>query len=522
MQAKTTAVTVGEEGQSNDHQRKWIILATVALGTFMGTLDSSIVNIALPTIRHQLNAGDSVQWVVQVYLLTITSTLLIMGRLSDLLGRRRVYVGGFALFTVASLLCGFAWDLWSLVAFRLLQGLGSAMIFAIGPAIIADTFTPRERGQALGWVGTVVAAGSSAGPVIGGLLLGSFGWPSIFFVNVPVGIFAVWRAWKIIPEGGTHRSRRFDATGAVLFALGVICLLLALDFGSQRGWGSSLVIGLFVGAAVLLGSFFAWEGRVREPMLNLSLFRIWPYTAALAAVGLSFTASAANLFVLPFYLQTILGYPPEQAGFILLAGPLALLVVSPLGGRLADRFGARWVASGGSILVAIGYFLLAGLQASWVWQDVVWRLVLLSVGFGLFQSPNNASALNAAPVAERGIASSMIPFMRNFGLVLGIAVGAAVWYSQRAVYASSHALRPEDTAAQIVGLQIVYYMLTGLLLLSASISLSRGKLPMQEEPPLAVEGQPASFSHLLLAVRYPNVLHLGRFAQELLALGVAR
>ena len=187
---------------------KWIILGTVMFGTFMSTLDSSIVNIALPTIRRELNAGDNVEWIVLCYLLTTTSTLLIMGKLSDWVGRRQLYIIGFSVFVLGSLLCGLAWNLWSLVGFRVLQGLGASMIYAIGPAIISDAFSPKERGQALGLMGSIVAAGSSAGPVIGGLLLGKFGWSSIFFVNVPIGLIAIWRAWTIF----TRESKSYGPT----------------------------------------------------------------------------------------------------------------------------------------------------------------------------------------------------------------------------------------------------------------------------------------------------------------------
>ena len=202
-------------------------------GTFMSTLDSSIVNIALPTIRRELQAGDSVEWIVLCYLLTTTSTLLIMGKLSDWVGRRQMYIAGFCVFVLGSLLCGLAWNLWTLVAFRVVQGLGASMIYAIGPAIIGDAFSPKERGQALGLMGSIVAAGSSAGPVIGGLLLGKFGWSSIFFVNVPIGLLAIWRAWTILPESPKVTGQRFDLVGAGLFLVGVTTLLTGHRFWSR-------------------------------------------------------------------------------------------------------------------------------------------------------------------------------------------------------------------------------------------------------------------------------------------------
>ncbi|MRS64615.1 DHA2 family efflux MFS transporter permease subunit [Larkinella terrae] len=445
-------------------------------GTFMSTLDSSIVNIALPTIRRELGAGDSVEWIVLCYLLTTTSTLLIMGKLSDWVGRRQLYITGFCVFVLGSFLCGLAWNLWSLVAFRVLQGLGASMIYAIGPAIIGDTFAPQERGQAMGLMGSIVAAGSSAGPVIGGLLLGKFGWSSIFFVNVPIGLLAIWRAWTILPESPKITGQRFDLVGAGLFLLGVTTLLTGLDFGpeSQYGWNDPLVVGLLSIGAVLLLLFLFWEMRVREPMLRLSLFRIRPYTAAILAAFCGFVASGGNLFVIPFFLQQLLGLNPERAGLVLLAGPLTLSLIAPLGGYLSSRVSTRWLSSFGLLITASGYFALSFLNIDWDWQDVVWRTALVSLGFGLFQSPNSSSALNSAPLAQRGIASSMIAFMRNLGFVVGIALAAAVWYSTRNRWAMETGTTPESSAAQLSGMHNVYLILSGLVLTGALISFTRG------------------------------------------------
>lgn len=446
-------------------------------GTFMSTLDSSIVNIALPTIRRELGAGDSVEWIVLCYLLTTTSTLLIMGRLSDWIGRRQLYITGFSVFVVGSLLCGFAWNLWSLVSFRVVQGLGASMIFAIGPAIISDAFSPNERGKALGLMGSVVAAGASAGPVMGGLLLGKFGWSSIFFVNVPIGLLAIWRAWTILPQSPTVRGQRFDLVGAGLFLVGVTTFLTGLDFGPEprHGWNDPLVVGLLSIGAVLLLLFLLWEMRVGEPMLRLSLFRIRPFTAAILAAFCGFVASGGNLFVIPFFLQQLLGLNPEQAGLVLLAGPLTLSIVAPLGGYLSSRVSTRWLSSIGLLLAASGYFAFSFLDATWDWKEVIWRSSLVSLGFGLFQSPNSSSALNSAPLAQRGIASSLIAFMRNLGFVVGIAVAAAVWYSTRNRYALAYNVTYETPAAQLLGMHYAYLVMTGLVLMGAVISFTRGK-----------------------------------------------
>lgn len=454
-----------------------MVLFTVAFGTFMATLDSSIVNIALPTIRRELDAGDNVEWVVLSYLLVTTSTLLIMGRLSDMLGRKKVYMSGFAVFVLGSLLCGLSWDIWSLVIFRLVQGLGASMMFAVGPAIISDTFSPKERGKALGLTGTAVAAGSSTGPVAGGLLLQHFGWESIFFVNVPIGLFALWRAWVVLPNSGRSASRPFDIPGAFLFLTGVTSLLIGIDFGPDLdyGWDHPIVVCLITTGSLLLLAFLFWERRQAAPMLQLSLFRIRSFSSALLAAGMGFIANGANIYILPFFLQGLLLFSPQDAGFIMLAGPITLSVAAPIGGYLSDKISTRWIASFGLLLMASGHFLLSFLTEHWTWQDVVWRTGLVSLGFGFFQSPNSSSALNAAPAPERGVASSLIAFMRNLGLVFGISLGATIWYSVRNQYGMQHAVQPTAVAAQLSGMKMVYRVTSTLILLAAGVSLLRGK-----------------------------------------------
>lgn len=454
-----------------------MVLFTVAFGTFMATLDGSIVNIALPTIRKELNAGDNTEWVVLSYLLVTTSTLLIMGRLSDMFGRKGIYISGFCIFVLGSFLCGLAWDIWSLVAFRVVQGLGASMIFAIGPAIIGDAFQPHERGRALGWIGTIVAAGSSTGPVAGGLLLQHFGWPSIFYVNVPIGMIAIWRAVTVLPASPRTPRQPFDLIGAALFSIGVTTLLIGIDFGAdpEYGWGNRMVIVLIITGLLLLLLFLFWEKRYTAPMLKLSLFTIKPYTSAISASALGFVANGAHIYVIPFYLQLLLNFSPQEAGLIMLAGPLTLSVAAPVGGYLSDKISTRWIASTGLLITATGYFLFSFIAADWSWHNVIWRSALLSLGFGLFQSPNSSSALNAAPVMMRGIASSLIAFVRNLGLVLGIALGAAVWYTTRNNFAEQRLVAPLSAAAQITGMQMVYRVTSGLVLLAALISVTRGK-----------------------------------------------
>ncbi len=462
---------------------KWAILFTVAFGTFMATLDSSIVNIALPTIRRSLVAGDNVEWIVLSYLIVTTSTLLIMGRLSDMYGRKNIYITGFSVFVLGSLLCALSWDIWSLVSFRVVQGLGASMMFAIGPAIISDAFQPHERGKALGLMGTVVAAGSSTGPVAGGLLLEHFGWTSIFYVNIPIGLIAIWRALYILPGNFIKRKQQFDIKGAALFFMGVTSLLIGVDLGAEAvyPWDGPIVLSLVTTGIILLISFVFWEKRATAPMLRLSLFSIRPLTAALITAGLGFIANGANIFVIPFYLQMILNMDPQNAGLVMLAGPLTLALAAPLGGYLSDKINTRWIASFGLTITATGYFCLSMLQSDWTSSDVIWRLSLVSLGFGLFQSPNSSSALNATPATERGVASSLVAFTRNLGLVFGIALGAAVWYTFRNSYANENGLGHLDIPAQVVGMQMAYRVTSSLVLLAAFISVMRGKSVIEQQ-----------------------------------------
>lgn len=463
------------EHKGRSAPNKWMVLFTVAFGTFMATLDSSIVNIALPTIRRELNTGDTVEWIVLSYLLATTSTLLIMGKLSDMFGRKGIYMLGFTVFVTGSLMCGLAWNIWSLVLFRIVQGLGASMVFAIGPAIISDTFKPHERGRALGIIGTVVAAGSSTGPVIGGLLLGSLGWPSIFYVNVPIGLIAIWRAYVVLPRNAPTIRQSFDIAGAVLFFAAVTGLLIAVDLAPEPayGWDDPLIICLLVVGILLFTLFIYWEKRTSIPMLRLELFNIKPYTSAIATAGMSFIASGANIFILPFYLQQLLNFTPQQAGLIMLAGPLTLSVAAPVGGYLSDKISARWISSIGLLITATGYFMFSLLRPDWSWHDVIWRSSLVSLGFGLFQSPNSSSALNAAPLVVRGVASSLLAFMRNLGLVLGIALAASVWYTIRNYYAIEHHTDALSVAAQIKGMRTVYTVTSSLVLLAVVVSATR-------------------------------------------------
>ena len=288
---------------------RWFILANVVLGGFMSTLDSSIVNVALPTISTNFKVGlSTIQWLVTAYLLAISSLLPVFGRLSDLWGRKRIYSTGFLMFTLGSILCGLAANIWFLVGMRVLQAVGAAMLMSNGQAIIVSIFPFEERGRALGLSGTVIALGALAGPALGGFLVSWAGWRSIFYVNVPIGIIAYLASQITLPADTEKKLVTFDYKGSTLFTLGLIGMLYAINNGHDFGWISwGILVPLTLGI-VLLGVFFYIELRIEDPLIDFSIYRNRPFMIGNLSAFLNFVANFANTILMPFYLQRVMNY----------------------------------------------------------------------------------------------------------------------------------------------------------------------------------------------------------------------
>ena len=407
------------------NERRWWILSTVSIGTFMSTLDGSIVNVSLPSIQSAFGVDlATVEWIVVAYLLVVGSLLLPFGRLGEVAGFRRVYLVGFAIFTAASVLCGVSPGPLVLIGFRAVQGIGAAMIMAMGPAIVARTFPPGERGRALGFNAVSVAVGLSLGPALGGLLTEVGSWRAIFLVNLPVGIFAILWAARILPAETARKRVAFDIPGAALLSGAFLALLLALSEGEAWGWSSAGVLALF-GAAIALGVLFVrTEAHTAVPMFDLSLFRIRAFSAGLASVVFAYVGLFAAMFLLPFLLQAT--YDPIQTGLLLTPIPLATAFIAPFSGTLSDRIGSRVPASLGLGIMAFGLFLLTQLPVGFAVPDLVWREVVIGIGQGLFTSPNTAAVLGAIPRQRMGTASGTVAQMRVTGQALGIAMSGAI------------------------------------------------------------------------------------------------
>lgn len=456
---------------------RWYILATVSVGTFMATLDSSIVNVALPTISGQLQADlSTLQWVVTAYLLTISSLLPVFGRIADLLGRRRVFSFGFLVFTFGSILCGLAPNIWVLIGMRILQAIGASMLMANSAALIIANFPPKERGRALGLTGTVVALGSLTGPALGGILVGLLDWRSIFYINLPIGILGYLAARIILPQDQSPQNKEtFDYVGAFFFTTGIISLMFAISNGQSWGWNSfPILVGLVLGT-LFLGLFFHTEMRVENPMIDLSMFRIRPFFIGNITGLLSFVAMFANVMLMPFYLQHVLNYSPAQVGLLMTFFPLTMAIIAPLSGHASDRIGPVILTTSGLLVTALGFFYLSTLTTTSLFWQIVPGPLLMGLGAGLFQSPNNSSVMSSVPPNKLGVAGGISALVRNVGMVVGIAYSVSLFQNRETSLLAgvNNPTQLQQVTAFVGAYQIVMLASMSIALIAALISLNR-------------------------------------------------
>jgi len=413
---------------------KWKAMAVVWIGIFMATLDGSIVNVALPTLTDFFKTDiTTIEWVVMAYLLTITSLLLSLGRISDMIGRKIIFAGGLAVFTLGSGFCAFSTNEGQLILFRIFQGIGAAMLMATGIAIITHAFPPRERGKAMGLIGTVVSIGSMTGPVLGGFLIQRVGWQSIFLINIPVGIVGTIMVLKVLHNDEKSKGQSFDIPGALTLFISLVTLLIALSEGQEKGWSSSFIIFLFVSSLVFFIIFVSIEIRAKQPVLDLRHFRNRQFAAANISALISFIAMFSIILLMPFLLQDELNYSPQKMGLVFMAVPLVMSVVSPLSGWLSDRTNSHVLSSIGIGIATLSIISLSYLNGGSSFMDVALSLSFLGLGMGLFQPPNNSIIMGSLPKEQLGIAAGIMGTMRNMGMVIGVAVSGAV-FSNRFVF----------------------------------------------------------------------------------------
>jgi EmrB/QacA subfamily drug resistance transporter len=410
-----------------EHNRKWLTLAAVSFGLFMIMLDNTVVNVALPSIQRDLDADLSeLQWIVTGYALTFAALMLVGGKLADAYGRRLIFVVGIAVFTVASLLCGLASSGEMLIAARVLQGVGAALMNPATLSIIAATFPPRERGTAIGiWAG-VSALALAIGPLVGGFITEHLDWSWIFFVNVPVGILGIAATYLFIDESRDETHVRLDLPGLATSGIGLFALTYGLIEANTYGWSSTRIVGSFVLAGVSLLAFLQLERRQRDPMLPLELFRSGTYTGANLVVLLVALAMFGVFFFVSLYLQNILGYSAVQTGAAFLPLTILIILVAPIAGKTSDRIGSRGLMTAGMILIAAQLVLLSRLSVDARFWDLFPAFVIGGIGMGLTMTPSAAAATRSVPVDKAGVGSAVLNSARQVGGTMGIAVMGAI------------------------------------------------------------------------------------------------
>ncbi|MDB6108584.1 MAG: major facilitator superfamily 1 [Pedosphaera sp.] len=444
-------------------------LAGLSLSMLLSSLGTSIANVGLPTLAQAFNASfQEVQWVVLAYLLAITTLIVSVGRLGDIIGRRRLLLAGIFLFTVASVLCGGAPTLGLLIAARAAQGLGAAIMMALTMALVGETVPKAKTGRAMGLLGTMSAIGTALGPSLGGVLIAGLGWRAIFLVNVPLGILTFLLAHRHLPvdRRGPKADRvGFDKVGTLLLALTLAAYALAMTFGHGRF--GSLNLALLLAAAFGLSLFVLAEASAAAPLIRLAMFRDLALSASLAMSALVSTVMMATLVVGPFYLSRALGLDAAHVGLVLSVGPLVVALSGVPAGRLADRFGAPRMTLVGLIGMAAGSFILSMMPATLGIPGYIAPIVVITVGYALFQTANNTAVMTDIRPDQRGVISGMLNLSRNLGLITGASVMGAVFALGSATIDITTA-RPEAVAT---GMRITFAVAAILIVVALAIAI---------------------------------------------------
>ena len=456
---------------------KRTILLVASLASFLSAFMGSSVNVALPTIGKEFaTSAVAMGWITTAYLLAAAVGLVPFGRLADLHGRRRVFTLGFATYTVAAVACAFAPNNAALIAFRIVQGLGAAMVFSTSAALVSSAFPPAERGRALGWNVAAVYTGLSAGPFLGGILTEQLGWRSLFLVNVPLGlVILALVTWRIRSEWAEFRGARFDLPGSIVYGVGIVSLMVGFS-SLPNALGYVL---LLVGAAALVG-FGIRQLRVESPLLDLRLFHgnralLWSNVAALV----NYAATAAVGFLLSLYLQVNRGLTPEGAGLVLVSQPILQAAFSPLAGRLSDRVEPRFIASVGMAMTTLGLALLTQLGPETPLALLVVTLAWLGLSFALFSSPNTNAVMSAVDTRFYGAASGTLATMRALGQIASMGIAMLLL----SLYVGDAAITAENAPLFLSSARVGFALFAGLCALGVLASFARGNLRRPQPGP---------------------------------------
>jgi EmrB/QacA subfamily drug resistance transporter len=470
-------------------ERRWSALALIVTAQFMVILDVAIVNVALPSIKSDLGFSQTnLQWVISAYAILFGGTLLLGGRLADLLGRRRLFIAGLALFAASSLLCGLAWSEASLIGFRAVQGLGGALLAPAALSLLMTTFAEgRERNLALGIYGAASGSGAAAGVLLGGVLTSYLSWSWIFFINVPVGVAAIVLTPFLLQESRADVARRhFDLPGAASITAGLMLLVYATTRATTDGWTSPTTLSLFAGAAALVLAFVAIELRSRSPLLPLRIFRLRTLTAANAAMAIVGGVAFSEFFILTLYLQDVLHYSAVESGVSFLGFALAVVIVSNIAQVVVGRVGVRPTLTAGLLTSAASVAWLTRLPVDghYFW-DLFPGFVLGGAGMGLSFVPVTIASLMGVERSDAGVASGLINTSRQVGGAIGIALVSAVAATSTSNYVNVHTgVTLSSAVALDHGFRTGLYVLTGLLVFGALIAVTL----IKSSPALAKAG----------------------------------
>ena len=457
-----------------DKRRSWLVLAVTVAAQFMVVVDVSVVNVALPAIKHDLHFSQSdLQWVITAYAILFGGTLLLGGRLADLLGRRRMFMAGVAVFTVSSLLSGLAWSAGTLIAARALEGLGGALLAPAALSIIVTTFREgRDRNQALGALGAAAGSGGAVGVLLGGLLTSDLSWSWIFFVNLPVGATVLAASpWLLRESQAEVTPRHFDVAGAVAVTAAMMVLVYAITRAAQHGLGNGVTVGLLAAAAALLVAFVAIEARSPAPLLPLRILHGRTLAAANATSAMVGAAAFGQFFLLALYLQQVLGYSAIKTGVAFIAITVTIVVLSNVAQSLTTRLGPRPLLAAGLLLTASGAALYARMPAGghYFW-DVFPGLLVSGIGLAFTFVPVTIAGLIGVQPSDAGVASGLLNTSRQIGGAIGLAAVTTIASTTTSRYADRHAVLASSGPALTHGFQAAFYALIGLALAGAAIA----------------------------------------------------
>lgn len=428
--AKQSKPTTTQSPKKSFHRLQWMVLITLMIASFLGRLDGTIVNLALPKIISDFGISVSqASWISTAYIIANAIFVPVFGKLGDLIGRKPLYIFGIVGFTLTSMLAGLSFNLPSMVIFRILQAITVSIDYPIALSIIAYTFQDRnQRAQAMGMWSGIFAAAVVFGPLLGGPLVDAFGWRSVFYINVPLGILGTIMAWEFIEEPVKEIKglKNFDIWGSILLGVSLGTMVLVLDQGQSWGWGSGKSIISYVVSLVSLIVFLVVETRQKEPVVDLKFFKIRTFSASILTSFISFLGMMGALFLLPIFAQNYLGYSVTKSGYLFIPMAICLMFAAQMGARIARRFPSRFIIASGMFFSSCMLLSFIGIDIKWTFWDISWRLGLFALGLGIGLAPVTQAATSTVPLQEVGIASSILALARNLAGAFGVAIFATV------------------------------------------------------------------------------------------------